>query len=171
MDALRVYDYLLATRERLFDAVRPLPAEAYLRSFPFGLTTLGSTLTHLYTAEWYYFERMASRHVPAYETWPIHDERPPAFAVLEAAWREQGTRVREVVAGERDWARPIGWLGFPDDRGRRFHIKATVGDCFTQLILHEAHHRAQAMVMLRELGRPLEDIDFNAIAFERTLAE
>ena len=82
-------------------------------------------------------------------------------------WREQGGRVREVVAKETDWSRRITWLSFPDEQGRRFHITATAADFFTQLVLHEVHHRSQVMVMLRELGHPLEDLDFNAMMFEK----
>jgi uncharacterized damage-inducible protein DinB len=167
MEPTRIYDYLLKSRGLLFNAVRTLAAEQYLRPFPFGLKTIGATLTHVMISEWYYVERMAGRPVPPYEEWTIKEETPPPFDRLEAIWREQGLRVRGGVAAERDWARRITWLSFPDDRGRRFHITASAGDFFTQLVLHEVHHRSQVMVMLRELGHPLEDVDFNAMMFER----
>jgi uncharacterized damage-inducible protein DinB len=167
MDALRIYDYLLKSRGMLVDAVRPVTPEQYLRAFPFGLKTIGSTLTHIMISEWYYIERIAGRTVPPYEEWPIREEAPPAFDALEPIWREQGSRVRGVVAGEQDWARRITWLSFPDERGRRSNITASAGDFFTQLALHEVHHRSQVMVMLRELGSPLEDVDFNAMMFDR----
>jgi uncharacterized damage-inducible protein DinB len=72
----------------------------------------------------------------------------------------------------RSWNRKITWLSFPDDtRGnKRFHITATAGDMFTQLALHEVHHRAQIMAMLREMGKPLEDLDYNALMYERVEA-
>jgi uncharacterized damage-inducible protein DinB len=38
---------------------------------------------------------------------------------------------------------------------------------FTQLILHEVHHRAQVMNILRELGAGVGDLDFIAMMFER----
>lgn len=75
-----------------------------------------------------------------------------------------------ALATERDWNRKITYLSFPDDHGRRFHITATAGDFFTQLALHEVHHRAQLMAMLRELGDavpPLQDLDYNEMMFER----
>ncbi len=169
MDLHRLYEYLLVSRERVFDAVRPLTAEEWRRAFPFGLTSIGATLTHLLTSEWYYVERVMGHDVPPYETWPIKEEQPPPFSVVESTWRTQGARVKELVARERQWTRPVTWLGFPDGEGRRFQITTTAEECFLQLALHEAHHRAQAMAMLRGVGRPLEDIDFNALMFTRVL--
>jgi uncharacterized damage-inducible protein DinB len=167
MDPRRIYEYLLRSRGMLLDAVRPLTSDQYRRPFTFALKTVGATLTHMMTSEWYYIERITGRNVPPYEEWPIREEAPPPFDVLEPIWREQGARARGVIDGERDWTRRIAWLSFPDERGRRFNITASAGDFFTQLALHEVHHRSQAMVMLRELGRPLEDVDFNALMFDR----
>jgi len=50
-------------------------------------------------------------------------------------------------------------------------MTATAGDIATQLVLHEVHHRAQAMAMLRHLGRPVQDIDYNDLMYERVEAE
>lgn len=172
MDPLKIYDYLLECRRRLFAAARPLPADQHARQHSIGLKTIASTLTHLMTSEWYYIERLQNRTVPPYDQWPIHYENPPPLEIVERAWREQGERVRGIVAAERDWGRPISWLGFPDDtRGnRRFQICCTAGDLFAQLALHEMHHRAQAMAMLRESGSPVQDIDYNALMFARVEA-
>jgi uncharacterized damage-inducible protein DinB len=173
MNPVRTYDYLMMTRERVFDAVRALTRRQYDHQFTFGLKTFGSTLAHVMISEWYYIERLKERAVPPYELWPIKYENPPAFEVIESAWREQAQKVRESIAAESsggDWNRTITWLSFPDDiRGhRRFHVTCTGGDLFTQLALHEVHHRAQLMAMLRESGAAiLEDLDYNALMFER----
>jgi uncharacterized damage-inducible protein DinB len=177
MDPLKIYDYLIKSRERVFDVVRTLPPEQYHRPFSIGLKTIASTLTHLMISEWYYIERLEGRSVPPYDQWTFKYENPPAFEVIEQTWREQGKRIRAVVAAEckrGDWNRTITWLSFPDDtRGnKRFHITATAGDFFTQLALHEVHHRAQVMAMMRELGGPpLEDLDYNALMYQRVEAE
>ena len=171
MYPLKIYDYLIITRERVFDAVRPLAPEQCHRRFNIGLKTIASTLTHLMTSEWYYIERLEGRSVPPYQQWPIHYEKPPEkFETIEQIWRTQWTHIRAVIARERDWSRTITWLSFPDDtRGnKRFHITCTAGDIFTQLALHEAHHRSQIMAMLRESGAPaLEDLDYNALMYDR----
>lgn len=170
MNPTRIYDYLALSRERVMDAVRRLTPAAYRREFAFGLKTMGSTLTHIMIAEWYYIERLEGRTVPPYAEWPFQYERPPAFEVIDQTWREQAKRVRAAVAAEGDWNRTISYPSFPDDRGRRYYITATAGDFFTQLALHEVHHRAQVLAMLRELGdaaTPVQDIDFNDMMYDR----
>ena len=172
MEPLKVYDYLTEARERVFDAVRPLSPQQYQQTFAIGLKTIGATLTHIMVSEWYYLERIEGRTVPPYEQWPIKYETPPPFEVIEKTWHDQSKRIRATVAAEKDWKRTITWLSFPDDtRGnKRFHITCTAGDIFTQLALHEVHHRAQIMAMLRELGGGaaiLEDLDYNALMYDR----
>lgn len=167
MQPLRIYDYLTTSRDRVFDAARPLSPEQWSRKFSFGLGSIASTLTHIMISEWYYVQRITGTVVPPYEQWPIKYEHPPEFEAIETTWRGQAPATRAAVAAERDWNRPVTWTGFPDSQGKRFTINTTPGDLFTQLALHEVHHRAQLMAMLRELGRPLEDLDFNALMFDR----
>jgi uncharacterized damage-inducible protein DinB len=51
-------------------------------------------------------------------------------------------------------------------------VTASPADQFTQLVLHEVHHRAQAVNILRHLGvESLGDLDFNALMFPRRDAE
>jgi uncharacterized damage-inducible protein DinB len=118
-------------------------------------------------SEWYYIERVLGREVPPYPQWPMQEESPPAFEIIERTWRERAKSTRAAIAAERDWGRRITWLSFPNEAGKRFHITVTPGDLITQLALHEVHHRAQIMAMMRERGRPLEDLDYNAMMFER----
>jgi uncharacterized damage-inducible protein DinB len=170
MDPLKIYDYLTLARERVMDAVRPLPPEAYHHRCAIGLKTLAATLTHIMISEWYYIERLAGRPVPPYDQWPIQYENPPAtFEAVERIWREQAKQTRAAIAAERDWNRRITWTSHPNEQGKRFQITVTAGDLVAQLALHEVHHRAQVMAMLRELpgGRPLEDLDYNALMYER----
>ena len=170
MNPLKIYDYLIQSRKRVLNAVRPLTPQQYRHPFGFGLKTIGSTLTHMMISEWYYFERFEGRAVPPYERWPIQYENPPEFAVVERTWPDQTRRISALIAGERDWNRTITYDSFPDEQGRRFRITATSGDFLTQLALHEVHHRAQLMAMLREFGdavAPLQDIDFNDLMYQR----
>ncbi len=83
-----------------------------------------------------------------------------------AAWIEQEGRTRAALAGVRDWTAPIEYE-VTTDAGQREIVTASAGDLFTQLVLHEVHHRAQAMNMLRQLGVGLEDLDFNALMYRR----
>jgi len=46
-------------------------------------------------------------------------------------------------------------------------VRATAGGIATQLLLHEVHHRAQVMAMLRQLGIPAQNLDYSILKFER----
>lgn len=165
MEPLKIYDYLVLARQRVFDAVRPLTTDEYARQFPIGLGSLGRTLTHIMICEWTYVLRIERRPVPPYEQFPFQDETPPPFATLEAAWTNQASRTREALESVRDWKAEIEYLAMWGDPPKM--VIASAADIFTQMALHEVHHRAQAMNMLRQLGVPLEDIDYNTLMFRR----
>jgi uncharacterized damage-inducible protein DinB len=167
MNPLRTYDYLCRARALVLDKVRPLTDEQLARVFPIGPGTLARTLTHTMISEWYYVQRMQGRDVPPYAHWPIREEDPPAFAVLECAWREQAAATRHVVEEVLDWDAPFEYT-VTDDHGCEMIVTASAADLFTQLVLHEVHHRAQALNMLRTLGVAIDrDIDFNAMMYPR----
>jgi uncharacterized damage-inducible protein DinB len=169
MEPLRTYDYLVNARGRVLGWVRPLSPEQYAREFPVGFGTLGRTLTHILASEWYYVQRMQGAAVPPYGQWSIRDDRPLPLAELEAAWTAQAGRTRAALRAVRDWSAPIEYRVTLDD-GQPVIVTASASDLFTQLALHEVHHRAQALNMLRHLGVAIEDIDFNALAYRRRAA-
>ncbi len=165
MEPLQTYDYLTLARQRVFDWTRPLDEEQYAREFTVGLGTLGRTLTHIMISEWYYVQRIGERDVPPYEKWPIQQEDPPPFAALEATWTEQAGRTRAALGAVNEWSVDLEYHVTSDD-DRPEIVTASAADLFTQLVLHEVHHRAQAMNMLRHLGVAVEDLDFNTF-FQR----
>lgn len=165
MKPQKIYDYLTLARQRIFDWVRPLSAEDYARQFPIGLGSIGRTLTHIMICEYAYVLRIEAKEVPPYEQFPFQDEKPPPLATLEMAWTEQAGRTRAVLAAVRDWDAELEYIARRDDR--RVHVTATRGDLFTQLALHEVHHRAQVMNILRQLGVTAEDIDYNYLMLKR----
>lgn len=166
MQPLKVYDYLTITRQKLLDSVRSLSAEQYAQAFPIGLGSLGRILTHIMTSEWYYVQRLQQLHVPDYDTWPIRDDAPPAFAELEKHWREQARQTVAALSQVRDWDAPLVYVVTNDD-GRQVKVTTTAGDLFVQLTLHEVHHRAQVMNILRHFGIAAEDLDYNALMYKR----
>lgn len=170
MNPQRVYDYLAQSRARVLAAVRPLGEEAWRRAFDIGPGTLARTLTHMMISEWYYIERMEQREVPPYEQWPIRDEDPPPFEALERRWAAQAERTRAAIGRVTDWDAPIEYE-VTTDNGERQIVTCTASDLFTQLAIHEVHHRSQALNMLRHLGVELEDLDFNAMMYDRRAAE
>ena len=70
----------------------------------------------------------------------------------------------------RDWDEPIVYRVTRDD-GRRIIVTATAADIFTQLALHEVHHRAQVMNILTRLGVGVGDIDYNLLMYQRREAQ
>ena len=169
MDPTRIYNYLTRSRQYILDWTRPLSPEQYTRPFAIGRGSLAATLTHMMISEWYYIERLRARDVPPYDQWPIKDEEPPPFPTLEATWTAQAQETVAAIAAVADWNAPIQYT-ITDDGGRRKLITTSAADIFTQLALHEVHHRAQAINMLRHLGVPTgeTDIDFNALMYTRT---
>ncbi len=169
MNPVRTYTYLVLAREKILDWARPLPAEQHARQFPIGLGSLARTLTHIMVCEWFYIRRMQGLDVPPYREWPMQDETPPLFEVIEREWHAQEQRTRaaiEAVERAGEWGRAVTCMAQCDD-GKRVEISATKGDIFTQPVLHEVHHRAQAMNILRQLGVQLDDIDYNAMMYTR----
>jgi uncharacterized damage-inducible protein DinB len=168
-EPLALYDYLALARVRVMDAAATLSAADRARVFPVGLGTIDKTLTHTVMAEWFYLRRIGGLEVPAYRTWPHRYEEPPALEVVRAFWDQQAAETRRVIAGERDWRRRISYLALLDEgeAGPARTITATPAEIFTQLVLHEVHHRSQVMGMLRQLGVVVEDLDFSAMTYAR----
>lgn len=166
MQPLKTYDYLTRARARLLDWARPLTPDQHAQTFPIGPGSLLRILTHTLISESYYVQRMTGAPVLPYAQWPIKDENPPPLAVLESEWTLQADRTRAAIASIRDWTSDLTYE-VTDDHGARLRITASPGDIFTQLVLHEVHHRAQAMNILRQFGIAAEDLDYNAIMFRR----
>jgi uncharacterized damage-inducible protein DinB len=176
MNPLKTYDYLVVARGRIFNWVRPLTAEAYTREFPIGPGSIARTLAHMYSCEWYYVLRMQGLPVLPYADWPIREDDPPPFTTLEAEWTRQAAVTRAAVLRLWDqtnaasvWTRELEYTLSPEpgETGNGWIVTTAPADIFTQLTLHEVHHRAQVMNMLRQLGTTLDDIDYNAINYRR----
>jgi uncharacterized damage-inducible protein DinB len=168
IDLVRVYDVHTQARERLLDLVRPLAQEAYTREFLLGLGTLRATLVEIANKELWLAMRLRGEEFPrpfGFERLPINEIALPTFADLEAAWRAQWPHTRQTLLETRDWDQMIETVIY--DTHRKITLRAIARDIATQILLHEVHHRAQAMAMLRHLGRPAEDLDFILFVRER----
>jgi len=165
MDPLRTYEYLAIARRKIFEWVRPLTEAQYATDFAIGLGSLARTLTHIMICEWAYVRRIQRLDLPPYESWPMQDERPPPFAVVESVWNEQAAQTRTALAAVHDWDDEVEYRVTWTQRPTI--VTASIADIFTQLLLHEVHHRAQAMYMLRRLGVAAEGLDFNTLMYRR----
>ena len=168
MDPIRSYDYLERARAILFGRIAELTPEQYAQPIEIGPGAINSTLIHLLLAEWYYLERIEHREVPPYGgDWPYQDEHPLPFDQLRAEWAAQAKRTKAALAAVTDWDAPVRYR-ITVDSGETQDVTATIGGFATQLVLHEVHHRAQLLHMLRRLGRPADELDVNNLMFDRT---
>lgn len=167
MEFVRVHDALTQARARLFDWIRPLTQEQYTQQFPIGLKTLRRTMVEIALVEWLYTMRLKGGPVPPQEDWPITEERQPTFRDLEAMWKDQTPMVRATLARTTDWDTEIERRVTDGGKTRIFVV--TKGEAATQMLLHEVHHRAQAMAMLRQLGVEAQNLDY--IQFVRRVRE
>ena len=65
-----------------------------------------------------------------------------------------------------DWNREFDYISTSRDE-KKVAITVAPSDIFTQMVVHEVHHRAQVMTMLRELGHPLENLDYGYFMYKR----
>jgi uncharacterized damage-inducible protein DinB len=170
LDMPRVFEYLAAARGRLLGWVRSLEAErpgAYAQSFPFGPGSIRGTLLHVAAAEWAYVERLAGRDFPLTDS-PFTLERLPELEPLVRAWDAQTVRTAAAIRALGDPARPVEFISRV---GPPMRARTTAGEIALHMVLHEVHHRAQVMAMLRQSGVRAENLDYSFLAFVRTPLE
>jgi uncharacterized damage-inducible protein DinB len=168
IDMPRVFDYLVAARGRLLGWVRDLHAErpgAYAQAFPFGPGSIRATLLHVAAAEWAYVERLAGRDFPLADG-PFTVERLPALEPFVGAWDAQAARTAAAIRALGDPARPVEFISRVGPSPVR--ARATAAEIVLHMALHEVHHRAQVMAMLRQCGVRAENLDYSILAFTRT---
>ncbi|MGQ0548438.1 MAG: DinB family protein [Armatimonadota bacterium] len=156
------YQYLTDARRRWMERVRSLSAEQYQQEFPFGLKSVRRTVHHMAGAEWFVLGQL--RGSPGTDN-PFSYARHPDASSLEGAWRQFEPRTVEIIEGEPDWSRPVEITVIIPSR-QTFAVKTTAIKVFTQFCYHEIHHRAQVMAMLRQLGAPIETVDFLLLTAE-----
>ena len=164
----RVYDNVAQAREKLFAWIRPLSQAQYTQKFPIGLGSVRATLVEIARVEWMYGRRLRGESIPPLPEWPISEERQSTFAELEAVWKDEVKRTRGTLDGVADWnaasVRRVARQGQPT-----LVRTSTLADLALQMLLHETHHRAQAMAMLRQMGVEAQNLDY--ISFASTTKE
>ena len=157
-DPVHVYAILTEARQKLFGWIRPLDQGRYTQEFSFGCRTLRATMIEIAATELYLAMRLREERLPPVAEWPISEERQPTFVSLESAWGALSERTRMTLAHTSDWDHRVTTeLVLPQ---KTLRLTASKADIATQLLLHEVHHRAQAMAMLRQLGVAAQDLDY-----------
>lgn len=102
---------------------------------------------------------------PIPETFPISETNQPTFADLERAWTAQSKETRAALAETTDWNTLMRRR--VEEDGKIVVYTLSKGEIATQMLLHEVHHRAQAMAMLRQLGVPAQNLDYARFVVRR----
>ncbi len=143
-----------ATRA-LLDECRALTPRRFAQTFDIGPGSLHDTMLHIVGAMLRWADRIDGRPLRD----PVEDGRTCTPAeiddLLERAAADIGEVVQRVLEQDR--------LDEPMEfflRGRREPYVFTKGTAIVHVVTHGVHHRAQALNMLRQLGRTdLPDVD------------
>jgi uncharacterized damage-inducible protein DinB len=138
---------------RLLQAAVALTDELLDRPFEMGRGTLRKTLLHIAVAEHVWVQRWKAKvEVP----WPNEDEPVGIAAMGERLRATQKDRDGFLATlKDADLSRIVTYR---DSLGSLY--TAALGDMLLQLCTHSAHHRAQAVNMLRRLGAQAPELDY-----------
>ena len=161
-DLQTMIDYHYWARDRMLDALEPLAPEQYNRDLGSSFKSIRDTLTHVYAAEWAWYERWQGRSPTAL----LRTETFADLAALRAAWAEQESKMRAFVADEQ--AGPIDRvLGYTLLNGATG--ASPLWQMVQHVVNHASYHRGQITTMLRQIGAaPAKPMDM--IAYYRVKA-
>lgn len=157
------FAYLDFARDHLLRLSAPLNDDALRRPFAIGLGSLLETIRHLYLAERVWYQRWAPTEfsgLPAPESLGSIAQLADAFQSGSGA-RANWLRGLPPDALSRD-------VSYTTSRGESF--SHPLGELILHVCTHGAHHRAQALNMLRQLGVRVPWLDYLARALEQGAA-
>lgn len=176
MDPMKMYEYLARSRARVFGWARPLTEVQYRSEHPIGLGSLARTLHHIRAAETLYMRRVSG------ETGVLDKPAPADNPVVTSAlalplnevermWLQTADRTRATLerASGAGWQTAMRMVTNWD--GAEVVYEASPADFFSQLVIHEVHHRTQALHMFRRLGVETGEIDYSTMMFLQGLPE
>lgn len=158
-DLQTMLDYHYWARTRLLDALEPLTAEQYTRDLGSSFKSICDTATHLYAAEWAWYQRWHGVSPTA-----LPSDRFADLAALRSAWVGHEQKMRAFVGGltDADIARVISFTLFNGTTGA-----SPIWQMVQHVVNHASYHRGQITTMLRQLGAaPPKSMDM--IAYFRT---
>ena len=137
----------------LLQTAGPLAAELLDRAFEMGRVTLRKTLLHIAVAEHVWVQRWKAK---IEGPWPNEDEPVGVAAIRERLGATQKDRNGFLgTLTDPDLSRIVAYR---DSFGSLY--TAALGDMLLQLCTHSAHHRAQAVNMLRNVGAGVVELDY-----------
>jgi uncharacterized damage-inducible protein DinB len=162
-DLQTLVDYHYWARDRMLDAVATLTPEQYQRDLGSSFKSVRETMTHLYAAEWAWYERWQGRSPTAL----LSPDQFADLAALRRAWSELETKLRDYVAGlgEHGTSKIIEYKLLSGAAGA-----SPLGQMLQHVVNHASYHRGQVTTMLRQMGaQPAKPMDM--IAYYRVTSE
>ncbi|HZR23423.1 MAG TPA: DinB family protein [Vicinamibacterales bacterium] len=158
-DLQTMLDYHYWARDRVLEAVDTLSSDQYNRDLGNSFKSVRDTLTHIYAAEWAWYERWQGRVVTAL----VSSDRFADLASLKSAWAEHETKMRAFVNAIGDVNRVIEYKLLSGAPGA-----SPIWQMVQHVVNHASYHRGQITTMLRQLGvKPPQSLDM--IAYYRGL--
>src|SRR2546427_7271346 len=160
-DLQTMLDYHYWARDRLLAAVEALTAEQYTRDLGSSFKSIRDTVTHIYAAEWAWYERWQGRS----PTTLLPADQFPDLAALRRTWAEHETKMRAFVAelGEGGADRIIEYTLLSGHAGA-----SPIWQMLQHVVNHASYHRGQVTTMLRQIGAaPAKPMDM--IAYYRVM--
>jgi len=150
-------DYHYWARDRLLEAVEPLPPEQLTRDMGSSFRSVRDTLVHIYAAEWAWH----SRWLGISPTALLPADMFPDVATLRRTWSDHEVKMRAFLSNR-------------DENGINEVIEYTLINGKTgasvlwqmaqHVVNHASYHRGQVTTMLRQLGasapKPMDLIAF-----------
>lgn len=154
LDSLRLQlSYSDEMNRRLLNTSALLDSAKLDQPFDMGMGTLRKTLAHIFVGETVWLERWkGNRDTP----WPPYETtRTPReiLADCEKTWTDREDFLNTLKEASLETTQV-----YRDSKGSLF--QATLHEMILQGIFHSAHHRAQAVNMIRRLGGPIVEVDF-----------
>jgi uncharacterized damage-inducible protein DinB len=161
-DLQMLVDYHYWARDRLLAALEPLTPEQYNRDLANSFRSIRETVTHVYAAEWAWYERWRGQSPTAL----LPADRFADLAALRAAWSDHERNLRAFVdrLGDGGVSRIIEYKLLSGQAGA-----SPVWQMVQHVVNHASYHRGQITTMLRQIGaEPAKPMDL--IAYYRVQA-
>ena len=149
--------------DRVLEAAAALPSDQYTRDLGSSFKSVRETVTHIYAAEWAWYERWQGRSPTAL----LPPDQFPDLAALRHTWTELETQMRDFVAslGEHGAGRVIDYKLLSGQTGA-----SPIWQMLQHVVKHASYHRGQVTTMLRQMGaQPAKPMDM--IAYYRVTSE
>lgn len=156
-----LYEYNAWANRRTLDSCAGLAPEQFTRDLHSSFPSVRDTLTHIYGAEWLWFERWHGR-IPS--ALPSASEFAD-FASLQSRWTELETDLHAFIFSltSTDLERLIK---YKNTQGVPF--EGPLWPMLQHVVNHSSYHRGQIATLLRQLGA--KPVATDLIAFHRERA-